>query len=139
MRLFGNMEKQVIRSSAASKARLRRRSMLPKILSFIRAHWHPLRKLRRLAVFRWFQNKFDCTIYKRVPGTQVRVAMKLLRDASWLTITLEPQVCDAFALVLRVTEPKVFWDVGANLGFYSWLVRQHPSIQQVLLFEPDPT
>lgn len=113
--------------------------MLSKILSFIRNRWHPLRKLRRLAVFRWFQNKFDFTIYKRVPGTRVRVAMKLLRDASWLTITLEPQVCDAFALVLGVTNPKVFWDVGANLGFYSWLVRQHPSIQHLVLFEPDPT
>lgn len=65
--------------------------------------------------------------------------MKLLRDASWLAIDLEPRVEAAFDLVLNVTNPKVFWDVGANLGFYSWLVRQHPSVQQVVLFEPDPT
>src|SRR5260370_15955783 len=113
--------------------------MLSKILSFIRDRWHPLRKLRRLAMFRWFQKRFDLTIFKCVQGTRVRVAMKLLRDASWLTITLEPRVCDAFALVLAVTNPKVFWDVGANLGYYSWLVRQHPSIREVVLFEPDPT
>ena len=113
--------------------------MLSKILSFIRDRWHPLRKLRKLAAFRWFQNRFDFTIYRRVPGTRLRVAMKLLRDASWLAINLEPRVRAAFDLVLDVTSPKVFWDVGANLGFYSWLVRQYPSVQQVVMFEPDPT
>jgi FkbM family methyltransferase len=67
------------------------------------------------------------------------MAMKLVRDASSLVITLEPQVRVAFELILELTNPKVFWDVGANLGFYSWLVRQYPSVQQVVLFEPDPT
>jgi FkbM family methyltransferase len=67
------------------------------------------------------------------------MAMKLVRDASSLVVTLEPQVRVAFELILELTNPKVFWDVGANLGFYSWLVRQYPSVQQVVLFEPDPT
>lgn len=115
------------------------RYMFSKILSILRDRWHPLRKLRSLAVFRWFQNRFDRTIYKRVAGTRLGVAMKLLRDASWTAIPLEPEVRVAFKLVLEATNPKVFWDVGANLGFYSWVVRQHPSIEQVVLFEPDPT
>jgi FkbM family methyltransferase len=113
--------------------------MLSKILSIIRQRWHPMRKLRSLAAFRWFQNRFDCKIYKRVAGTRLRVAMKLLRDASRMAVPVEPEVRVAFSLVLEVTNPKVFWDVGANLGLYSWLVRQHPSVQQVVLFEPDPT
>lgn len=113
--------------------------MSAKILPFIRDRWHPLRKLRRFGLFRWVQNRFDFTIYKRVPGTELKMAMKLVRDASSLVITLEPQVRVAFELILELTNPKVFWDVGANLGFCSWLVRQYPSVQQVVLFEPDPT
>jgi FkbM family methyltransferase len=108
-------------------------------LSFVRDRWHPLRKLRSFGLFRWVQNRFDLTIYKRVDGTEFKMAMKLVRDASSLVITLEPQVRSAFELILELTNPRVFWDVGANLGFYSWLVRQYPSVQQVVLFEPDPT
>jgi hypothetical protein len=113
--------------------------MFSRILSFIRDRWHPLRKLRRLSAFGCFQNTFDFTIYKRVPGIRLRMAMKLVRDASWIAIALEPEVRAAFSLVLDVIEPRVFWDIGANLGFYSWVVRQHSSVQQVVLFEPDPT
>lgn len=113
--------------------------MFSRILSFIRDRWHPLRKLRRLAAFRCFLNTFDFTIYKRVPGIRLRMAMKLVRDASWIAIALEPEVRAAFSLVLDVIEPRVFWDIGANLGFYSWVVRQHSPVQQVVLFEPDPT
>ena len=112
--------------------------MSARILPFIRDRWHPLRKLRRFGFFRWVQNRFDFIIYKRVQGTELKMAMKLVRDASSLVITLEPQVRVAFDLTLELTNPKVFWDVGANLGFYSWLVRQYPSVQQVVLFEPDP-
>jgi hypothetical protein len=73
--------------------------MLSKILSMIRDRWHPLRKLRSLAAFRWFQNRFDCTIYKGVPGTRLRVAMKVLRDASWTAVALEPEVRAAVSFV----------------------------------------
>jgi FkbM family methyltransferase len=34
--------------------------------------------------------------------------------------------------------PTTFWDIGANIGFYSWYVRKHPAVQQVIMFEPDP-
>lgn len=109
------------------------------ILLYTRNRWHPLRKLRKSELFRRVQNRLDFTIYKRVQGTDLRMAMKLLRDASWLFINLDPRVDLAFKLILEVANPKVFWDVGANLGFYSWLVRQYPSVQRVVLFEPDPT
>jgi FkbM family methyltransferase len=67
------------------------------------------------------------------------MAMKFLRDAGWLAIDLEPAVRDAFSLVLEVAKPEVFWDVGANLGFYSWFVHQYPTVRRLVLFEPDPT
>jgi len=83
----------------------------------------------------------DFTVYIKIPETGIRVAVKLLRDASWVAASesREVQVRNAFNLVLEVLQPAVFWDVGANIGFYSWFVRRHASIREVVMFEPDPT
>ena len=115
--------------------------MITRLIKFIRDRWHPLWRLRQLSAYRWFQQRFDCTVYTRIPETGIRVAVKFLRDASWIAspTSLEPEIRSAFALVLDLLRPSVFWDIGANIGFYSWLVRQHPSVQQVVMFEPDPT
>jgi FkbM family methyltransferase len=115
--------------------------MLTRLTNTIRNRWHPLWRLRRLLVFRRLQHRFDCTVYTRIPNTGIRVAVKFFRDASWIIApaSLEPEIRSAFMLVLDLLKPAVFWDIGANIGFYSWLVRQHPSVQQVVMFEPDPT
>ncbi|MEY2479428.1 MAG: hypothetical protein QOI04_355 [Verrucomicrobiota bacterium] len=115
--------------------------MLRRLMPLIRRRWHPLWRLRRLSAFRSFQNRFDWTVYTRIPETDLRVAVRLLRDASWIANpdALEPEIRRAFALVLDLLKPAIFWDVGANIGFYSWLVRRHSSIRKVLMFEPDPT
>ena len=83
----------------------------------------------------------DFTVYIKIPETGLQVAVKPLRDASWI-VTSEPrelQVRNAFTPVLQMLQPAVFWDVGANIGFYSWFVRRHASIREVVMFEPDPT
>jgi FkbM family methyltransferase len=115
--------------------------MIIRLIKLIRDRWHPLWRLRQLSAYRWFQQRFDCTVYTRIPETGICVAVKGLRDASWIAspTRLEPEIRSAFALVLDRLRPSVFWDIGANIGFYSWLVRQHPSVQQVVMFEPDPT
>jgi FkbM family methyltransferase len=66
--------------------------------------------------------------------------VRLLRDASWIFSpqSLEPEIRTAFALALNLLQPATFWDIGANIGFYSWLVRRHPGVRQVIMFEPDP-
>jgi FkbM family methyltransferase len=39
----------------------------------------------------------------------------------------------------EVLKPEVFWDVGANCGIYSWILKsENPGIE-IVLFEPDPT
>jgi FkbM family methyltransferase len=91
--------------------------------------------------FRRFQSAFDRTIYSGIPETDIKVAVKLVRDASWLAHPeqIEPEVRHAFRLVLDLLQPAVFWDIGANIGFYSWFVRRNRSVRQVIMFEPDPT
>jgi len=68
------------------------------------------------------------------------VAVRFFRDATWLAApaTVEPAVRQAFLVVIDVFKPAVFWDVGSNIGFYSWFLLQHPSTAQVVMFEPDP-
>lgn len=115
--------------------------MLTQLTSFIRNRWHPLWRLRQSRAFRRFQRRWDCSVYTQIPETDLRVAVKLMRDANWIfsPASLEPSIRTAFALVLDLTKPTIFWDIGANIGFYSWFVRRFPSIQQVVMFEPDPT
>jgi FkbM family methyltransferase len=115
--------------------------MITRLTKLIQDCWHPLWRLRQLSAYRWIQQRLDCTVYSRIPETGLRVAVKLLRDASWIAAptSLEPEIRSALALVLDLLRPSVFWDIGANIGFYSWLVRQHSSVQQVVMFEPDST
>lgn len=40
-------------------------------------------------------------------------------------------------MVLNTIKPTTFWDIGANIGFYSWFVKEFVSIQNIALFEPD--
>src|SRR5579862_1105320 len=110
------------------------------LLSFIRNRWHPLWRLRQIPAYRRLQNAVDVTVYRKLPHTGVRVAVKLLRDASLFLDSegVEPEIRAAFTLVIELLNPAVFWDVGANIGFYSWFARRHPAIRQVFLFEPDP-
>lgn len=114
--------------------------MLRSLLGSIRSRWHPLWRLRQSAVYRKFQENFDFTVYKRIPETNLKVAIRLFRDASWMFVptVLEPEVRTAFTLVLDLLKPAVFWDIGANIGFYSWFVRNAASINKVVMFEPDP-
>lgn len=115
--------------------------MMTRLMDDVRSRWHPLWRLRRLPAYRWFQQRYDFTVYTRIPATGIRVAVKGLRDVTWIAnpTRIEPEIRSAFTLVLDLLRPPVFWDVGANIGFYSWFVRRHPSVRHVMMFEPDPT
>lgn len=114
---------------------------LQKQAQFIRNRWHPLWRLRKSRIYRYIQKNIDFIIFINMPKTKDKVAIKFLRDFSWLSNSAnnEPEIVSAFKLVLNTMQPKTFWDIGSNIGFYSWFVRQYPSIKNIVLFEPDPT
>jgi FkbM family methyltransferase len=114
--------------------------MFARLATLLRDRWHPLWRLRQISMFRRFQEKFDRTILTKIPPTNLEVAVRLLRDASWIAnpSALEPEVRSAVAFVLEALKPKVFWDVGANIGFYSWWIQSQDSVRHVILLEPDP-
>lgn len=111
------------------------------MLNLIRTRFHPLWRLRKHPAFRQFQDQHDITVYTRLPDTRVKVAIKLLRDASWLMNSrhLEPEVKEAFLTVFKNMQPKVFWDVGGNIGFYLWFTKTHCGDAEIVIFEADKT
>lgn len=110
------------------------------LFKWMRERWHPLWRLRQRAWFRALQRRCDRTIFTQLPGTGLRVAVRALRDASWWLApdAIEPALRAALPEILASVQPRVFWDVGANIGSYAWLVRQHPSVREVILIEADP-
>ena len=102
----------------------------------IRNRFHPLWRLRQLAWYRRLQNLVDPDVAIRMNG--IKVYLKLLRDLS-LILPHQGKECatkEAFSSLLRVYSIDVFFDVGANIGSYSWLAKEH-RVSNIFMFEPD--
>ena len=79
--------------------------------------------------------------YARLKNTSYHMAVHCLRDMPWLLgrTVAEPEVQSTLSELNQILPPKVFWDVGANLGYYSWILLAANDSLSVRLFEPDPT
>lgn len=112
-----------------------------RILGSLRSRFHPLWRLRQSSLYRRFQGRVDRTVFVGVPGSGFRVAVKLLRDASlWLSQSAsEPEIQKCFSAVFESVQPRVFWDIGGNIGYYSWLTLSQCEGADVVIFEADQT
>lgn len=65
----------------------------------------------------------------------------MMRNASYLLNrrSPEPHIAALVLAILRTRPVTHFWDVGANVGYYSWLVASANPGTRVLAIEPDPT
>jgi FkbM family methyltransferase len=66
--------------------------------------------------------------------------MRLISNVSYIftSNSPEPEITALFIAINQIIKPAVFYDVGANIGYYSWLLKsQNPNIS-ITLFEPDP-
>ncbi|MBX9879271.1 MAG: FkbM family methyltransferase [Candidatus Obscuribacterales bacterium] len=77
----------------------------------------------------------------RLPGIPWNVYLLSIRDLSWVlgSGVAEPYTDGLFRAISKRLRPHIFWDVGANLGYYSWLLLGQDRSVQCFLFEPDPT
>ena len=59
---------------------------------------------------------------------------------NWLfdSVPKEPEFNELMERLCETIQPKVFWDVGANLGWFSWLVNAKARLTHAVLFEPLP-
>ena len=116
------------------------------VISIVRNQIRPLWRLKKWSVYRNFQANFDATIFSQLPGLKFKVAVKLLRDLPWwlsswgISTNIESMSVKAtLTKVFEVVNPRVFWDIGGNIGYYSWIALSLNSDVEVVLFEPDKT
>ncbi|MBV2350353.1 FkbM family methyltransferase [Synechococcus sp. HK05] len=104
----------------------------------IRKRFHPLWRLRQWAWYRKVQDLVDPDVAIRMNG--FKVYLKLLRDLSLILPHQgkERATQQAFSSCLGWGGcVDVFIDVGANIGSYSWLAKEH-RVNDIFMFEPDP-
>jgi len=110
-----------------------------KVISQLKERTHLLWYLRRNPFFRKIALFFDFPLFSRMHKVRWKVCVRLMRHLSSIFFSgnLEPEVTAFFSVVQRTVQPKVFWDIGANFGYYSWiLMSENPELKTVL-FEPD--
>jgi FkbM family methyltransferase len=104
-------------------------------------YFSPLYQLRKQKIFIDFIKPFfDFSVPIKLHNVSWKVYIKFLRDFSWVVNSkiLNQELASLFLAIHKVYQPKTFWDVGANIGFFSWLLLDQNQEMQVVLFEPDP-
>jgi len=111
------------------------------LLERVRRRWHPLHRLRKLTLFRRITSVVDIPVWWHLYGVRHPVRLRLIRNLTYIlnSRTNEPEIVALFRAIHKVFSPQTFWDVGAYIGYYSWLHRsQGTSMGVSVLFEPDP-
>jgi FkbM family methyltransferase len=108
----------------------------------IRERSHPLHALRKLRTFQAIPRHFDPMISWRLPQFPKPVYLRLLSHASFIfdAAALEASVRETFTGILHAlpqTSGATFWDVGANIGAYTWQCAVVRPDFEIVSFEPD--
>lgn len=103
---------------------------------------HPLHRLRKSAFFRGVTRRFDPMIRWRSPLLARPIYLRLISNASLMADPKhqEDSIRQTFFALLAVlpgAKDGVFWDIGANIGLYSWSCAQARPDFRVVSFEPD--
>ena len=111
-----------------------------KIFTYMRKKFHPLYRARRNPLFASAIKRFDPNWKVRHPMAKFRHSIKLFRDASHLfqENPTEQKALHLFISHLCQFDDPCFYDIGANLGVWSWVAKSHSPTSKVYLFEPHP-
>jgi FkbM family methyltransferase len=115
--------------------------MFQRLLSSIRHRFHPFHQLKRSRLFsRYILPPLDRPLSRRLHGVNWPVRLRLMRHLSYVVDnrTVEPGICALFTAICRTFSPTGFWDVGSNIGFYTWLVLSECPGAKAVMYEPDP-
>lgn len=106
----------------------------------VREHAHPLHHARRLPPVRALLDRIDVPVWVRLRGIPWPVRAHLVSHAAYrvLPLGLEPAVAGLLRAACALFAPRSFWDVGANFGYYTWLLKASCPDLQALMVEPDP-
>jgi FkbM family methyltransferase len=96
--------------------------------------------MRRLSAFRQIARVMDREIWASLYGIPHPVRLYALRNGSYLVNrrSPEPRVTALVLAIIKTMKPRHFLDVGAHIGYYSWLVAAASLETTVVAIEPDP-
>ena len=79
-------------------------------------------------------------MWASLPGVHWKAKVRFVRHACFFVLSdgVEPGVSALVSAIGRQFGIRSFWDVGANIGYYSWLVKSISPAAEVRMFEPDP-
>ena len=110
-------------------------------LRTLRDLFHPLYYLRKFALGRWLIRLADRRVWLSIPGVGFKVRGRLVTHGlAYSAAGSNEPVAEALALAcVHCLQLKSFWDVGANIGFYTWLLKSASPTLRGVLIEASPS
>ncbi len=114
---------------------------MPPVLRKLRESIHPVYRLRRHRLGRVALQACDVSYWASIGDVEFKVRARVVSHAGALRLRggTEPGIFALLRAIGEVLRPACFWDVGANIGYYSWLFKSWFPDTRVALFEPDPS
>jgi FkbM family methyltransferase len=110
------------------------------LLTAIRNRWHPLWHIRRTPWLYRLLDRLDFPVWIHLRSVGIHMRVMWFRDLPWVFTSLpkEPENDAVFERLCAIFQPKIFWDVGANLGWFTWLVNARSPLTRGLAIEALP-
>ena len=110
------------------------------ILRLIRDRFHPLAWMRQSPYLHRVLSSLDFPVTFLDAETGFRIAVYWYRDLPYLLdpSIREEEVKQAFLDLFEAISIKTFWDIGANIGYYTWWVNSLHKNLHSLIVEPLP-
>jgi FkbM family methyltransferase len=106
---------------------------------YVRERIHPLFYLRKLRVGRFVINALNRPTWLSIPSSRFQVrGQRITHGLSFAAIGYtQEEKPQALALAcLAQLAIGTFWDVGANIGYYTWVLKSAAPKLRAVLFEP---
>lgn len=110
-----------------------------RLFSLIRQRYHPLHKLRRSGLFRAAVRYCDPAFPVKLPGFHRRIYLRFITHSAIVLAgeSVEPGIRRTFATILEHAGEGAFWDIGANIGLFTFTCAELSPDRQIVSVEPD--
>ena len=110
-------------------------------LRILRDLFHPLYHMRKFAAGRWLIRRADTPTWLSIPGIRFKVRGRLITHGlAFSAAGSNEPAAEALAITcVGSLDLKSFWDVGANIGFYTWLLKSSFPTMRAVLIEASPS